>query len=55
MAASGAAETFGFNINLRPQPNSQVDILNTTDTGCERLRTIKPNNLAKSLGNYSIN
>ena len=30
MAASGAAETFGFNENLGPRPNSAADSLITT-------------------------
>ena len=40
MAAIGAAETFGFNENLGPRPNSPADNLNTTDTGRESFRTI---------------
>ena len=39
MAASAAAETFGFNENLGPRPKSPADGLSSTDTGRESLRT----------------
>ena len=40
MAASGAAETFGFFVNPGPRPNSPVHTTNITDTGRESFRTI---------------
>ena len=38
IAASGAAETFGFVINNGPRPNSPDIMNNSSDTGRESLR-----------------